>query len=426
MSLGVDLLHRTRLAGRDEEWLARFDRRHLAPAERTWVRDDPPLRRLVCIAAKEAYVKLLGQRPPNFEWPSVVFRAGDGVPSDAVLESMCEVLGASEHGHGAVARAGGADTDRAVVRVGRVRCARGGARAVTSGDEHLLVSNGAALAVYTRGAPAGTAPTIVLVHRFAETSREWDGVADRLAEHCHVVTVDARGTGRSTRGLVPRGNDMRWLVDDIDGVARAASPDRPVHLVGHGWGAAQGWEYVTDPDRAPYVASFTSIGGPCLDHASYWIRRRLRRPSPRNLWGVARLVLRATGLVLLSVPVLGAVLWLVASGLQRLRLRVRHGQWLRVPPTRPFGFAVLRRLVAPRARSASVPVHVVTAASDGLAPAALFDDIERWCDDVSRTVVPGGHRAPRTHPDQMAGAIAAFVATLESRGRRVPVKEAIG
>src|SRR5699024_2829618 len=55
-----------------------------------------------------------------------------------------------------------------------------------------------------------------------------------------------------------------------------ASPERPVHLIGHDWGSIQVWEAVTDPAMGNRIASFTSISGPCLDHMGHLLRAQLR------------------------------------------------------------------------------------------------------------------------------------------------------
>lgn len=43
----------------------------------------------------------------------------------------------------------------------------------------------------------GKGPPVLLIHGTGSTSEFWGKAADRLAERCHVVTYDRRGTGRS-------------------------------------------------------------------------------------------------------------------------------------------------------------------------------------------------------------------------------------
>ena len=95
-----------------------------------------------------------------------------------------------------------------------------------------------------------------------------------------------------------------------------------VHLVGHDWGSLQGWEAVTTDHMAGRIASFTSMSGPCLDHAGWWIRDRLSSLRPSAIRQLAVQVERLVTTVEV-VPVL-ASLWV--SGTAFL---------LRHDPTRP-------------------------------------------------------------------------------------------
>ncbi len=155
--------------------------------------------------------------------------------------------------------------------------------------------DGVDLAVHERG----QGPAVLLVHGFPDTHAVWDGVAGRLAARFRVITYDVRGAGASSR---PRGRDayrFEHLVADMRAVLDAVSPAAPVHLVGHDWGAIQSWEAVcAAPER---FASFTSISGPCLDHASRWSRRR----GP----AVARQLLRSWYIAAFQVPVLPELVW---------------------------------------------------------------------------------------------------------------------
>src|SRR5262245_45927210 len=106
---------------------------------------------------------------------------------------------------------------------------------------------GLSLAVTESGAyDDPSAPIIVLVHGFPDTSAVWDLVVERLAGKYHVVTYDVRGAGDSDTPLLAEGYRLPLLVDDLRAVVDAVSPDRPVHLVGHDWGSIQAWEAVLD------------------------------------------------------------------------------------------------------------------------------------------------------------------------------------
>lgn len=66
----------------------------------------------------------------------------------------------------------------------------------------LLTSDGVPIAYRARQADAGL-PVVALVHSLAMDHRFWDPVAERLEGRASVVTIDARGHGRSGRGQAP-------------------------------------------------------------------------------------------------------------------------------------------------------------------------------------------------------------------------------
>ncbi|GMA87792.1 hypothetical protein GCM10025868_30420 [Angustibacter aerolatus] len=124
-------------------------------------------------------------------------------------------------------------------------------------------------------------PVLLLVHGYPDTHTVWDRVVPLLEPHLRVVTYDVRGAGASGAPRRRTGYRLGRLAADLHAVAAAVSPDRPVHLVGHDWGSIQAWESVTTPG-AP-VASFTSVGGPCLDHLALWSRGPFTRAHLRRL-----------------------------------------------------------------------------------------------------------------------------------------------
>lgn len=293
--------------------------------------------------------------------------------------------------------------------------------------ERTVLSGTSALAVYERGEAGPGRPTIVLAHGWPDSAAMWGPLADRLAASGnHVVTFDARGIGRSTPALVHRPYAIDRMADDIDAVARAVSPDRPAHLVGHDWGSVQMWEYVADPQRRPWAASFTSISGPCLDHLGHGIRRRLRRPTPPNLAAVLAQALKSSYIAYLHVPGPSTLMW-------RLGFARPFRTWLRrvegVPadaehpaPTLPqdairgvglYRTNIVRRLVRPQERRTApdLPVQLVVATRDHYLTPRLFDDVPDWVPNLTRVDLDAGHWCTRTHADGVADLIATFVAS---------------
>lgn len=273
-------------------------------------------------------------------------------------------------------------------------------------------------------------PTVVLLHGYPDSKEVWSPVAELLAERFHVVLYDVRGHGRSSAPSPLKGGfTLEKLTEDFLAVAEAVSPDRPVHLVGHDWGSVQGWEFVTVAATRGRIASFTSVSGPCLDHFGHWIRRRVRRPTPRRAAQVLGQGAKSWYVYALQTPVLPELAWRGVLGKQWPKMLARaeklpvgayptaslpqdaaHGAWL-------YRDNVRRRLGRPRDDAyADVPVQLVTPTGDAFLSARLFDDLEEWVPRLTRRTLPAKHWVPRSRPGQLARWITDFVTTTEAGG----------
>lgn len=264
--------------------------------------------------------------------------------------------------------------------------------------------------------------TIMLVHGYPDDSSLWAQVAPTLAETFHVVTYDVRGHGASDDPGTVEGYAFDRLMDDLVAVVDHVSPARKVHLVGHDWGAIQGWEAVTRTDVADRIASFTAISAPSFDHAGWWVRDRLRAPSLAGAAALLRQGAKSWYLAAFQLPVVPEAV--LATGiLHRLGTTVPAFDGLEWPdeehPERLGRNAAngvnlyranLQRVRSPRRSRVLVPVQVVSGQHDAFASAALYADLDRHADDVVRHTVAGGrHWLPRTHPADVATAVTEFV-----------------
>ncbi|MBQ1091796.1 SDR family oxidoreductase [Streptomyces sp. B93] len=297
--------------------------------------------------------------------------------------------------------------------------------------ERWVRTGGVELCVAELGDPGR--PTVVLVHGYPDSKEVWSQVAHHLADRFHVVLYDVRGHGRSSAPQPLRGGfTLEKLTDDFLAVADAVSPDRPVHLVGHDWGSVQGWEFATVRRTEGRVASFTSMSGPSLDHFGHWIKRRVRRPTPRRVGQLLGQGAKSWYVYLLHTPALPELAWRGPLGKAWPRLLERaervpgagyptaslpmdaaHGAWLYRDNVRP-------RLRRPRDDAyAHVPVQLITPLDDVFLSKRLYDDLERWAPRLTRRTLPAKHWVPRSRPDQLAAWIAEFVTGAEA-GRPAP------
>ncbi|WP_329533383.1 SDR family oxidoreductase [Streptomyces sp. NBC_01450] len=300
--------------------------------------------------------------------------------------------------------------------------------------ERRVRTGGIELCVAELGDPAR--PTVVLVHGYPDSKEVWSEVATRLAERFHVVLYDVRGHGGSTAPRPLRGGfTLEKLTDDFLAVVDAVSPDRPVHLVGHDWGSVQSWEFVTVARTQGRIASFTSMSGPSLDHFGHWIKRRVRRPTPRRVGQLLGQGAKSWYVYLLHTPVLPELAWRGPLGKQwpKILRRVEkvpagdyptaslptdaaHGAWL-------YRDNVRARLKRPRPDAyAHAPVQLITPLGDAFLSERLYDGLEEWAPRLVRRTLPDKHWIPRTRPDQLASWITDFVHANEDG---VPVRDTL-
>jgi pimeloyl-ACP methyl ester carboxylesterase len=281
--------------------------------------------------------------------------------------------------------------------------------------------DGVELSVTTWGQPG--APVVVLVHGFPDTHAVWIPVAELLhADGFRVVAADVRGAGASDAPDGVESYRLEELVADLLAVIDAVSPTQPVHLVGHDWGSIQSWEAVAAPTFASRVASYTSISGLPLDHASRWVRAEVRRARVLTL---ARQAGRSSYVGVFHLPGVAALArrghrivqrsrgrW--AATLQRIDGARTDAQW----PAPSFGRDVGQGMALYRAnfrgslrhrrpaRPTTVPVQLVLPLRDRFVPAWLFEGIEEVAPNLERVELDAGHWVVRSHPAEVAHLIA--------------------
>ena len=277
------------------------------------------------------------------------------------------------------------------------------------------------LAVQVHGA-AGR-PVVVLVHGYPDSSQVWNKVVAPLSARYRVVTYDVRGAGDSSAPTHTAAYELEHLVADLAAVVDTVSPQQPIHLVAHDWGSIQSWEAVSTERLKGRIASYTSISGPSLDHAGYWVMQRLRSAAPGDIAKVANQLLHSWYIGAFHLPLAAPLAWKL--GLDQLwpKLLERfEGISAESTPTQDrdgqYGLKLYRanvakRLLAPRERRTSVPVQLVVPTRDRFVNLELLDGIEQWVDQLWRRDVAAGHWLQLSHPQLVVRQVAEFVDFIE-------------
>lgn len=289
-----------------------------------------------------------------------------------------------------------------------------------------VTSGGIELAVYAWGAPPatpGAKPVVVLVHGYPDAASVWSATADKLAERYYVVAYDVRGAGRSAVPDHTRAYELEHLVEDLAAVVDAMSPAQPVHLICHDWGSIQSWEAVTTERLRGRIASYTSISGPSIDHAAYWIMQRLKSGSPEQLSQVARQLAHSWYIGMFQLPVLAPALW--KGGLDKLwpsLLEKLDGVKAEASPTQVKDGAhgvnlyranFVKRLLNPQERRAEIPVQLIVPRQDKFMVQEIWDDLPQWVPQLWRREADAGHWIQVSHPELVARWASEFIDHVE-------------
>ena len=117
---------------------------------------------------------------------------------------------------------------------------------------------------------------VVLLHGWPERASSWRKVTPILHEHgLRTYAPDQRGYSKGARPPHRGDYAIQKLVDDV--VALIETIGRPVHLVGHDWGASAAYSAVgLEPER---IRLLVTVGIP---HPAGI------RPTPRMIWAVTK------------------------------------------------------------------------------------------------------------------------------------------
>lgn len=287
-------------------------------------------------------------------------------------------------------------------------------------QQRTIDAHGLPLAVYEWNVAGARHATIVLIHGYPDSAHAWDGVASILAQSFHVVSYDVRGTGLSGVPSSRKDYGFARLIDDLAAVIDAVSPHQAVHLVGHDWGALQGWEAVFAPALQGKIASFSTMA-PSLDQVGLWFAAQLKQKTCRGYRNFAKQAVGSGYMGLFQLPYLpeftwwtglDQAWWLVVSKLENAVVApnptqlkdAQNGLWL-------YRQNLVKPLIKPQTRYTHTPIHSMVMTQDPFVPMHLFDGLEQYCTDYQRSEIKAGHWGILSQPRQVAETIGQYVLT---------------
>ena len=257
-------------------------------------------------------------------------------------------------------------------------------------------------------------PALVLVHGYPDHQEVWKNVIVYLPDY-FIVTYDVRGAGNSSIPKYIRDYHLERLSMDLEEVVNAVLPGQSFHLVAHDWGSIQSWESVTDPRFEGRILSFTTISGPCLDHAAFWMRNQFKQNRSRFFKQLSK----SWYIAMFQLPWLAPTAWNFFNperwGKIIRELEGKEGLPLNqnIVKDGKYGVGLYRanfipRLLKPRERHAICPVQAIVLKRDNFVSPQLVDEMPKWVQTFSRVELDANHWAILSQPKLIAESIREF------------------
>lgn len=256
---------------------------------------------------------------------------------------------------------------------------------------------------------------LVLVHGYPDNQEVWESIIQHLLLDYYIVTYDVRGAGQSTIPKKIRAFALPQLSLDLENVVNQLLPNQKFHLAAHDWGSIQTWESVTEAKFKDRILSYTTISGPCLDHAAFWMRDQLKHQKSKFF----KQLFKSWYIVAFQLPFLAPTIWHFFNTERWAKVLEMMEQTKGLPLNNNInkdggvGIALYRanfapRLLRPRQRHAVCPVQAVVLKRDKFVSPELIDEIPRWTTTFERVEVDANHWAVISRAEEIAAYIKQF------------------
>ncbi|HAG94608.1 MAG: alpha/beta hydrolase [Pseudomonadales bacterium] len=283
------------------------------------------------------------------------------------------------------------------------------------------------VAIWVRECGNPDRPTLMFVHGFPDDHRVWSSVIEQLESDYHILALDLRGAGNSTRPEDRRAYRIDRILPDFAAVLDAAAPGKKVHLIGHDWGSVLCWSFVSEPAYANRLASYTSLSGPHVGLLWQWINQRLRS-GPSGIRKALAQLSHSWYIFAIHVPKLpetlfgplGKWVWphtMKQGGVPDDDDYLEHSEQeirsVALDTLQLYRQNVFSPPRLPEPGSITLPVQLILLQQDPFVRPYIFSDIERYAVNLTRRTLEASHWAPRSHPLQVAQLIDRYLKSLD-------------
>jgi pimeloyl-ACP methyl ester carboxylesterase len=243
---------------------------------------------------------------------------------------------------------------------------------------------------------AGDGPVVVLIHGWACDRSFWDKQIAALSGVCRVIAPDLRGHGASS---VPEdGYSLDRLSDDIRQLCQDLVPS-PFVLVGHSMGGMVAQRYALD--QPGDLAGLVLVATAAADPENALVSRQIAASSTVEGFRAAFLRHSTAWFTRDSDPEL--VEWVEARML-------RTPEHVAMKLVDAYGGMDVREEIS----TLDVPALVIGARGDGSTPVDRSVELSRLIPGAKLKIVDrSGHFVQLERPDEVNGAILAFLAGLD-------------
>lgn len=258
-------------------------------------------------------------------------------------------------------------------------------------------------------------PALVLVHGYPDNQEVWEQMIPFLTNQFYVITYDVRGAGHSDVPKKILSYRLPQLSKDLKAVVDHALSGRKFHLAAHDWGSIQTWESVTEPSFKDRILSYSSISGPCLDHAAFWMRKKLQNNPDQFLKQLAK----SWYIMLFHLPLAAPTFWKFVpfKSWEKIFQFLENNKNAKanenINDDGLFGVSLYRAnfipaLAKPRKRFAVCPVQAIVLEKDKYVSPELADEMSYWVKELTIQHFDANHWAVASQPEPIAKMIATF------------------